>query len=183
MTHPFAVDADTLGGMRPLATAVFALGSNLGDRLEHLQSAVTSLAATPEVIVVDVSPVYETDAVGGPEDNPDFLNLVVVTETTQPPRVLLERAHAIEDAHNRQREVVNGPRTLDVDLIVVGKTELDNDRIRVPHPRAHERAFVLAPWADADPNATIPGHGRVVDLLAQVDTSGVRRRDDLTVEH
>lgn len=182
MTHPFAVDVDTLSGMKPLATAVFALGSNLGDRLEHLQSAVQALQSTPDVIIVDVSPVYETAAIGGPEDNPDFLNLVVVTESTQPPRVLLERAHAIEDAHGRTREVVNGPRTLDVDLIVVGKTTMREASLELPHSRAHERAFVLAPWADVDAAAEIPGRGRVADLLAGLDRSGVIRRDDLVVE-
>lgn len=182
MTHPFAVDVDTLSGMRPLSTAVFALGSNLGDRLEHLQLAVGALASTPDLIIVDVSPVYETVAVGGPEDNPEFLNLVVVTETTQPARVLLERAHAIEAAHNRIREVVDGPRTLDVDLIVVGRAVNDSPELTLPHPRAHERAFVLAPWADVDPAAEIPGHGRIADLLAGLDLSGVTRRDDLVVE-
>lgn len=182
MTHPFALDVDTLSGMRPLSTAVFSLGSNVGDRLDHLQSAVTSLAGTPDVIVVDVSPVYETKAIGGPADNPDFLNLVVVTETTQPARVLLERAHAIEDAHDRTREIVNGPRTLDVDLIVVGRTVLDDPAIRLPHPRAHERAFVLAPWHDVDPRGEIPGHGPIADLLAELDLSGITKRPDLVVE-
>jgi 2-amino-4-hydroxy-6-hydroxymethyldihydropteridine diphosphokinase len=182
MTHPFAVDVDTLSGMRPIATAVFSIGSNLGDRFEYLQSAVDSLRATPDLIVVDVSPVYETKAVGGPEDNPDFLNLVVVAETTVPPRVLLDRAQAIEQAHDRTREVTDGPRTLDVDVIVVGNSEVTNEALTLPHPRAHERAFVLVPWHDADPNGTIPGHGRIADLLADMDVSGVRRRDDLELE-
>ncbi|WP_425308096.1 2-amino-4-hydroxy-6-hydroxymethyldihydropteridine diphosphokinase [Ammonicoccus fulvus] len=182
MTHPFALDVDTLSGMKPITTAVFSLGSNLGDRLEHLQSAVTTLAGTPDVIVVEVSPIYETKAIGGPEGNPDFLNLVVVTETTQPARVLLERAHAIEAAHERVREIENGPRTLDVDLIIVGKTELDDPAIQLPHPRAHERAFVLAPWHDVDPGAVIPGQGPIAELLAEVDLSGIVRRDDLTIE-
>lgn len=182
MTHPFALDADTLSGMRPLSTAVFSLGSNLGDRLEHLQLAVQALSNTPDLEIVDISPVYETVAVGGPEDNPDFLNLVVVTETTQPARVLLERAHAIESAHDRLREVSDGPRTLDVDLIVVGRAVNDSPELTLPHPRAHERAFVLAPWADVDPTAEIPGHGQVAELLETVDVSGVVRRDDLVVE-
>ncbi|MDO5498821.1 MAG: 2-amino-4-hydroxy-6-hydroxymethyldihydropteridine diphosphokinase, partial [Propionibacteriaceae bacterium] len=181
MTHPFALDVDTLSGMKPLSTAVFAMGSNLGDRLEQLDSAVASLRATPDVIIVDVSPVYETAAVGGPAGSPDFLNIVVVTETTQPPRVLLERAHAIEDAHGRTRAEVNGPRTLDVDLIVVGRAVVESDQVQIPHPRAHERAFVLAPWADIDRDAEIPGHGKVADLLAEVDTRGITRRDDLVL--
>lgn len=182
MTHPFALDVDTLSGMRPLSTAVFAVGSNLGDRAEYLQSAVDALASTPDVIIVDVSPVYETVAVGAPAGSPDFLNLVVVTETTQPARVLLERAHAIEAAHGRVREEVNGPRTLDVDLIIVGRAVNNSPELTLPHPRAHERAFVLAPWADIDPRGEIPGRGRVVDLLAGVDTSGITRRDDVLVE-
>lgn len=182
MTHPFAVDVDTLSGMRPLSTAVFALGSNLGDRLENLQGALEGLRNTPDVMIVDVSSVYETDAVGGPEDNPDFLNAVVVTETTQQPRTLLERALAIEDAYGRIREEIDGPRTLDVDLLIVGKREIDDPALRLPHPRAHERAFVLVPWHEVDPRASIPGHGAIADLLAGLDTSGVRRRDDLVLE-
>lgn len=182
MTHPFALDADTLSGMRPLSTAVFALGSNLGDRLEHLQMGVQGIASTPDLVIVEVSPVYETRAVGGPEGNPDFLNLVVVTETTQPARVLLERAHAIESAQERVREEIDGPRTLDVDLITVGKAVNDSPELTLPHPRAHERAFVLAPWSDVAPTAEIPGRGTVAELLASVDTSGVTRRDDLVVE-
>jgi 2-amino-4-hydroxy-6-hydroxymethyldihydropteridine diphosphokinase len=182
MTHPFAVDVDTLSGMRPITTAVFSVGSNLGDRLEYLQSAVDALRGTPDLIIVDISPVYETDAVGGPEDNPDFLNIVVVAESTVPPRVLLDRAQAIEKAHDRTREVPNGPRTLDVDVIVVGNTQMSNEALTLPHPRAHERAFVLVPWHDADPNGVIPGRGRIADLLEGMDTSGVRRRDDLELE-
>ena len=182
MTHPFALDVDTLSGMRPIATAVFSIGSNLGDRLDYLQPAGDDLRGTPDLIIVDVSAVYETDAVGGPEDNPDFLNIVVVAESTVPPRVLLDRAQAIEKAHDRTREVLNGPRTLDVDVIVVGDTEMSNEALTLPHPRAHERAFVLVPWLDADPNGVIPGRGRIVDLLKTMDTSGVRRRDDLELE-
>ena len=176
MTHPYAIDADTLSGMKPLRKVVFSVGSNLGDRLDNLQGAVNELANTPDVIIVDVSPVFETDAVGGPEDNPDFLNAVVVAETTQPPRTLIERAHAIESAYGRNREEINGPRTLDVDVIIVGRTRQDGDPV-LPHPRAHERSFVLVPWAAVDEIGEIPGHGRIVDLLKDMDTSGVRRTD------
>lgn len=182
MTHPYAIDADTLSGMRPLRKAVFALGSNLGDPLENLQGALDALRATPDVIVTDVSPVYETDPVGGPADAPMFLNAVVVAETTQQTRTLLERCLAIEDAYGREREDRDDPRTLDVDLIVVGGAERDDERLTLPHPRAHERAFVLVPWHDADPLGEIPGRGKVADLLEGLDTSGVRRRDDLSLE-
>ncbi|SDD07454.1 2-amino-4-hydroxy-6-hydroxymethyldihydropteridine diphosphokinase [Auraticoccus monumenti] len=180
--NPYAIDADTLSGMKPIRQVVFALGSNLGDPLSNLQGAVSSLRDTPDVIVVDVSSVYETEAVGGPEDSPTFLNAVVLAETTLDEFTLLERAQAIEDAYGRVRTERWGPRTLDVDLVVVGKVEVDKPTLKLPHPRAHERAFVLVPWAEIEPAGEIPGHGLVVDLLDAVDSSGVRRRDDLSLE-
>lgn len=181
--NPYAIDADTLSGMKPLRKVVFAVGSNLGDRLANLQGAVDALRDTPDVIVVDISSVYETAAVGGPEDNPAFLNLVMVAETTLEPRTLLERALAVEDAFDRDRsEEKWGPRTLDVDLIMVGNTESDQDDLKLPHPRAHERGFVLAPWAEIDGRGELPGRGSVGDLVETVDLSGVVRRDDLAIE-
>ncbi len=180
--NPFAIDADTLSGMKPIRQVVFALGSNLGDPISNLQGAVSSLRDTPDVIVVDVSSVYETDPVGGPEDQQPYLNAVVLAETTLDETTLLERAQAIEDAYGRVRQEQWGPRTLDVDLIVVGRSVVDRPNLRLPHPRAHERAFVLLPWAEIEPAGEIPGHGLVVDLLEHVDTSGVRRRDDLSLQ-
>ena len=116
--NPHAIDADTLSGMKPLRKVVYSIGSNLGDRLGNLQGAVDALSDTPDVIIVDISSVYETEPVGGPEENPKFLNMVVVAETTLEPQTLLERALAIEDAFGRDRDAVKwGPRTLDVDLI------------------------------------------------------------------
>ena len=158
--------------------AVLALGSNQGDRRAVLQGAVDALAATTGLVVVAVSPVYETDPVGGPEQ-PDYLNAVVLGETALPPRVLLARAHEVEAMFGRVRGVRWGPRTLDVDVIVVGDLVVADADLQVPHPRAHERAFVLVPWLDVDPAAALPGHGQVADLLAGVDRSGVRPRDDV----
>lgn len=180
--NPHAIDTDTLSGMKPLRKVVYSLGSNLGDRLGNLQGAVDALRDTPDVIVVDVSPVYETTAVGGPEDSPDFLNLVVVAETTLEPRTLLERAQAIEDAYGRERTGHWAPRTLDVDLIMVGKAEVADEDLRLPHPLAHERGFVVVPWADVDPRGDLPGRGPVSELAAGVDRSGIRRRDDLSID-
>src|ERR671911_77631 len=94
--NPHAIDADTLSGMKPLRKVVYSLGSNLGDRLGNLQGAVDALRDTPDVIVVDVSPVYETEPIGGPEDSPKFLNLVVVAESTPQPGSVLARALALE---------------------------------------------------------------------------------------
>lgn len=181
--NPYAIDADTLSGMKPLRKVVFSVGSNLGDRLANLQGAVDTVSDTPDIIVVDVSPVYETEPVGGPEGNPPFLNMVIVAETTLQARTLLERAQAIEDAFGRQRDEERwGPRTLDVDLIVVGNAEVDKPDLKLPHPLAHERGFVLVPWAEIDPGAELPGRGRVADLAAAVGTAGVKRRDDLAID-
>ena len=180
--NPHAIDADTLSGMKPLRKVVYSLGSNLGDRLGNLQGAVDALRDTPDVIVVDVSPVYETEPIGGPEDSPKFLNLVVVAESTLEPRTLLERALAIEDAFGRRRGERWAPRTLDVDLIMVGNSKSDQNDLKLPHPLAHERGFVLVPWREIDPKGELPGRGSVADLAAAAESSGVVRRADLIIE-
>jgi 2-amino-4-hydroxy-6-hydroxymethyldihydropteridine diphosphokinase len=180
--NPYAIDADTLSGMKPLRKVVYSLGSNLGDRLNNLQGAVDARRDTPDVIVVELSSVYETEPVGGPADSPSFLNLIVVAETTLEPRTLLERALAIEDAYGRERGEKWAPRTLDVDLIMVGNTSTDTEDLRLPHPLARERAFVLLPWLEIDAKGEIPGVGKVADLAGQVSGDGVVRRDDLLIE-
>ncbi|MFB7949993.1 2-amino-4-hydroxy-6-hydroxymethyldihydropteridine diphosphokinase [Kitasatospora phosalacinea] len=163
-------------------TAAVALGSNLGNRLETLQGAVDALEDTPGVRVTALSAVYETDAVGGPENQPSYFNAVAVLRTSLPPQDLLERANAVEDAFGRVREVRWGPRTLDVDVLAYEGVTSDDPHLTLPHPRAHERAFVLAPWQDADPAAEVPGHGPVAELLAGLggaSAQGVRLRTDL----
>jgi len=184
--NPNIIDTDTLTGeMHPIRRAVVALGSNLGERLVNLQAAVDSLADTPEVWLTNVSPVYETVPVGAPEGSNDFLNAVVLFDTTLSARTLLDRAHAIEAAYGRERgEDVepNAPRTLDVDLIVVGDRVADSPEMVLPHPRAAERAFVLAPWFDLEPDASIPGYGEVAALLDKVGREGITRRDDLELQ-
>lgn len=174
------VDADTLTGeLRPIRRAVLSMGSNLGERSQSLQSALDSIADTPEVFVAAVSPIYETEPVDSPDGAEDYLNVVVVVDTTLDARMLLERTRAIEEAFGRERGPVrNAPRTLDVDLIVMGQEVRSDEDCQIPHPRAHERAFVLAPWADVDPNGEIPGKGKVRDLLARVGLAGVRRLDE-----
>lgn len=158
--------------------AVLALGSNVGDRLAMLQGAVNALLDAPGIDGVAASPVYETTPVGGPEQ-PDYLNAVLVVDTSLPADLLLSRAKATEDAFDRTRDVRWGPRTLDVDVIAVADETRDDRELTLPHPRAHERGFVLAPWHDVDPDAEVPGRGRVADLLAVAGTHGLRRRDDL----
>lgn len=182
MTNPaIDFDVDTLSGMAPLRLVTYSLGSNLGDRVEYLQSAVDLLKTTPGLTVTDVSSVYETDPVGL-ADQPDFLNIIVLAESTVASTVMLERAHAIEEGLDRVRTVRNGPRTIDIDLIAVGDRVINGDLITLPHPRAHERAFVLVPWLEVDPAAVLVGHGPVAALVERLDTSGVHRRDDLVVE-
>jgi 2-amino-4-hydroxy-6-hydroxymethyldihydropteridine diphosphokinase len=151
-------------------TAVLSIGSNLGDRLAHLRRAVEVL--TP----VARSGVWQTAPVGGPEQD-DYLNAVVLCDldATQ----AWDRARAAELASGRERTVRWGPRTLDVD--VVWATPPVPEGLLVPHPRAHERAFVLAPWLQVDPAAELPGAGPVRDLLAALGADGVTRRADLVL--
>jgi 2-amino-4-hydroxy-6-hydroxymethyldihydropteridine diphosphokinase len=181
--NPNIVDTDTLTGeMHPIRRCVLALGSNLGERMNNLQGAVNSLADTPEVWVTSVSPVYETLPVDAPEGSKNFLNAVLLIDTTLSARTLLERALAVEDAFGRERPHEYGaPRTLDVDLIVVGDRRANDDDLVLPHPKAHDRAFVLAPWQDVEPDAELLDHGPVAELLAKADTDGITRRDDLTL--
>jgi 2-amino-4-hydroxy-6-hydroxymethyldihydropteridine diphosphokinase len=182
--NPNIIDADTLTGeMRPIRRAVLALGSNLGERMASLQGALNALADTPDVWITAVSPVYETEPVDCPPEAKTFLNAVVLIDTTLAASRLMDRALAIEDAFERERgDVRNAPRTLDVDLIVVGDRRSDEESLRLPHPRAAERAFVLRPWLDVDPDAEMPDLGPVADLLDGVDQSGLKLRDDLTLE-
>lgn len=160
--------------------AVIALGSNVGNRLERLQSAVDALADTPGLRVKAVSPVYETEPWGvDPDGQTSYFNAVVLVRTTLPPSSLLERGHAIEEALERVRDERWGPRTIDVDIVAYQGVVSDDPRLTLPHPRVHERAFVLVPWHDVDPAAEVPGHGAVAELLAAVGREGVAPRADL----
>ncbi len=182
--NPHIVDADTLTGeMRPIRRAVLSLGSNLGDRLSTLQGAVNAIADTPDVWVTAVSAVYETEPVDCPPGSDNFYNAIVLIDTTLAANRLLDRALAIEDAYERERsQVQNAPRTLDVDLIVVGDRRSDDATLTLPHPRAPERGFVLKPWHDLEPDAEFPGQGPIAELLEKVGEDGLTRRDDLDLE-
>lgn len=145
--------------------AVLALGTNLGDREAHLRRALEILAETPGLAIDWTSPVLETAPVGGPDGQGAFLNAVIGVRTVLGPYALLEAAHRAERDARRERLVRWGPRTLDVDVITYGDWTSDDEELTVPHPRAHERAFVLAPWHAARPDAELPGHGPIADLL------------------
>lgn len=157
---------------------VLALGSNLGDRLAHLQAGSDALAASPGLGVTAVSAVFETSPVGG-TPQPDYLNAVLLARSDRPARWILQVCLATELARGRERTTRWGPRTLDIDVIACGTEVSDDPELTLPHPRASQRAFVLAPWHDVDPQAWLPGAGPVARLLALADPAGVRRRDDL----
>jgi len=157
--------------------AAVALGSNLGDRAATLAAAVADVAAQEGVEVVASSGVYESAPVGGPADQPAYLNAVVVVETDLTAAGLLMVLQQIETAHGRRRVERWGPRTLDLDLLAFGALRSDAPQLTVPHPRARERAFVLVPWAQVDPTFEVPGLARVADLLAALpaaELAGVR---------
>jgi len=135
--------------------AFLGLGSNLGDRRAELRRAVHALAG-----VVAVSPVYETEPLGGPEGQPPYLNVVVELDTECSPRQLLELCRSLEARAGRERAVHHGPRTLDVDVLLVGDLRVQEPDLVVPHPRMWERRFVLAPLGDLAPELVPP---RVLD--------------------
>lgn len=157
-----------------MSRAVLALGANLGDRAAALQGAVDLVGESTKMLAL--SALFETAPVGGPEQ-PDYYNAVAIVETALSPSELLDLAHAAEAAAARMRDVRWGPRTLDVDVIAYAEVVSADPALTLPHPRAHERAFVLLPWLDADPAAELPGYGRVAELIDTVGTAGVRRLD------
>ena len=157
--------------------AVLALGSNLGDSQQILDDAVQAIRAHHQIRVTAVSPLANTAPVGGPEQ-PDFLNQVIILDTTLAPYALLEFGHELEQAAARVRDIRWGPRTLDVDIITYDDVISEHPILTLPHPRAHERAFVLTPWTWADPKATLNGVP-VAELAQQAeDAATVDRFED-----
>lgn len=154
-----------------MSSAVLSIGANLGDRLAQLQSAVDGLGAA----VRAVSSVYETEPLGTTEPQNPYLNAVLLVESDVDSAAWLACVRRLEAAAGRVRTSRWGPRTLDVDVIVVDQVRSDGPELILPHPRAHERAFVLAPWLDVDPDAVLPGRGAVAELLRGLDTSTVHR--------
>ncbi len=156
---------------RAAVDAVVALGANLGDRATALAEAADELSRLPLVEGVRVSDAVESVAVKpeGPDAAaPTYLNAVAIVTTRLAPSVLLAYLHAIEERHGRERRERWGDRTLDLDLIAYGDVRSDDPDLTIPHPRAAERDFVLVPWLSIDPDAEIPGAGRVDALLARL---------------
>jgi len=154
-------------------SAYLALGSNLGDRLETLQRAVDLMDARPGIDVVRSSRVYETEPVGPPQ--PAFLNAVVEVRTDLEPHELLRETQAVEDELGRVRAERWGPRTIDVDVLTFDEREIDEPELVVPHPRMHERGFVLVPLGELEPDPMLPGERKLSALRLPPDAVlGVR---------
>jgi 2-amino-4-hydroxy-6-hydroxymethyldihydropteridine diphosphokinase len=161
-----------------MTRAVVAFGANLGDREPTIASAVRALAETPDVTLVEVSPVYETPAIkdsGVDRDAPTYLNGVAIVETSLEPHALLDVLQAIEAEHGRVRDEHWGDRTLDLDLIDFGGRVSFDERLELPHPRAWQRAFVLQPWLDVEPEAVLAGRGPIAELRRAAQDEVVRR--------
>jgi len=157
------------------ADAYVGLGSNLGDRAAEIERALGEIAALPSTTIVARSSLYRSAplaASGG-----EYLNAVVQLRTGLAPLALLHALQAIERAHGRERPFANAPRTLDLDLLLYGDIVLASDELTLPHPRLHERAFVLVPLAEIAPGLVVPGRGRVVDLCAAVASQRVAKLD------
>jgi 2-amino-4-hydroxy-6-hydroxymethyldihydropteridine diphosphokinase len=162
-------------------TAYIALGANLDDPAAQVAAGMVALAALPCTRLIAQSSLYRTAPVGY-ADQPDFINAVAAVDTALSPRELLDALLATEQQHGRVRTFANAPRTLDLDVLLYGELQMHEDGLTIPHPRMHERAFVLAPLAEIAPHCAIPGRGSVSDLLRGLDAAGVVRIDHRPAE-
>lgn len=151
---------------RPATAAFIALGANLGDARATLDAAFVALATLPETQLRAASSIYRSAPIDS--SGPDYLNAVVLIDTGLAPQTLLAELQRIERVHGRERPYRNAPRTLDLDLLLYGDQRIATPALTVPHPRAHERAFVLAPLAEIAPQQVIPGLGPIAGLLPRV---------------
>ena len=155
-----------------LTPAYIALGANLERPEDQVRAGIEALAMLPETRLARVSSLYRTAPVGF-DAQPDFINAVAQIETALEPRALLDALLAIERRHGRVRDVPNGPRTLDLDIALYDEIELQEPGLTLPHPRMHERAFVMVPLAEIAPEALVPGRGRAGELAAALDTVNI----------
>ena len=153
-------------------TAFIALGSNLKNPAAQVRAGFVALATLPATKLTAQSSLYRSAPIGY-ADQPDFINAVAAIETTLAPRALLDALLAIERSHGRVRDFLNAPRTLDLDVLLYGDLQLHEHGLTIPHPRMHERAFVLLPLAEIAPQCVIPGRGAVTELLRAIDVARV----------
>jgi len=159
-----------------MTRAHVGLGSNIGEPRRQLLAALQELSGLPNSRITATSGFYRSAPLGY-LDQPEFLNAVVELETELPPEALLDALQGIERAHRRERPFAGAPRTLDLDLLLYGDRTIDTPRLKVPHPRMHQRAFVLRPLAEIAPQATIPGRGGARELLAACADQIAERTD------
>jgi 2-amino-4-hydroxy-6-hydroxymethyldihydropteridine diphosphokinase len=160
--------------MMPPVKAAIALGSNLDGPEARVRQGFAQIAALPQTWMLARSELYRTAPVGY-ADQPPFINACALVDTRLAPRELLDALLEIERRNGRVREIPNGPRTLDLDIVLYGGATIDEPGLCIPHPRAHQRAFVLAPLLDVWPDAAIPGHGSARDCLAGVKDQAIER--------
>jgi 2-amino-4-hydroxy-6-hydroxymethyldihydropteridine diphosphokinase len=156
------------------ATAYIALGANLEDPAAQVSAGLAAVAALPQTRLIARSSLYRSAPVGY-ADQPDFVNAVAALETALAPRALLDALLAIERAQGRVRTFANAPRKLDLDMLLYDDLQIRERGLTVPHPRMHERAFVLVPLAEIAPRCVVPGRGTVAELLLTVDAASVTR--------
>lgn len=156
-----------------VATAYIGIGSNLAEPLEQVRRAITALKAIPASSLLSVSPWYGSSPVGGPAEQPDYVNGVACLQTRLTPHALLDALHAIEQQQSRERHTRWGARTLDLDLLLYDKQIIHDDKLTLPHPRMHTRAFVLVPLADIAPHLALPNGCSVASLLSPLSTAGL----------
>ncbi len=159
-----------------MARAVIGLGANLGDPVAQLRAAIEAIGRLPLTRLARASSFYRTAPVGFAAQ-PDFVNAAVAIDTGLDPRALLDALKSIEVAAGRERSFKDAPRMLDLDLLLYADRLIDEPELVVPHPRMHERAFVLAPLVEIEPDAVVPGRGRAADLLARCADQRIRKID------
>ena len=157
-----------------MTIAYVGLGANIGDPGQQIKTAIEELKKLPDTRVIAVSSVYRSAPMGYLHQ-PDFMNAVAELDTELPPGRLLGMLRQLEARHGRERPFANAPRTLDLDLLLYGDRTLDTPQLTLPHPRMHERAFVLAPLAEIAPEAAVPGRGKVRDLLMACTNQKIER--------
>ena len=157
-----------------MTIAYVGLGANIGDPGQQIETAIEELKKLPDTRVIAVSSVYRSAPMGYLHQ-PDFMNAVAELDTELPPGRLLGMLRQLEARHGRERPFANAPRTLDLDLLLYGDRTLDTPQLTLPHPRMHERAFVLAPLAEIAPEAAVPGRGKVRDLLMACTNQKIER--------
>lgn len=162
-----------------MTKAWVGLGANLGNPVATVREALAALGALEQCALLRHSSLYRTTPIGpGVEGQPDYINAVAELSTALPASDLLETLFCVENDFGRKRSTRNAARTLDLDLLLYGEQRFDTRQLTVPHPRMHERAFVLCPLAELEPRAIIPGFGPVESLIARLDNQGIQRLED-----